>query len=261
MQKKFDLVTYNKDYSLNNKSNKNIIDSIIFVKTLSKSLYLKNIWVIKKHITQMNNILTVYLEIYYTTAKTTSFKKRCLDKNTNKKIQNLRELSYLFKNKITLINSKIINANKKIDAKTATFFFKKLKKFVKLIFIRKFFLFLDLIKILSLFNKSNFSVELLLKIISITFKYISKKAHNRFLIFLDFLFNLLIEKEYINIRGIKFSIAGRLQGKMRKSKKCITKGSISKQSFLHPIFFSKNHVHTILGSFGLKIWVSFKNNL
>lgn len=60
-----------------------------------------------------------------------------------------------------------------------------------------------------------------------------------------------------SIKGLKLVISGKLKGKPRSSSTLLLVGNISSQTLDSKIDFSKTHVYTIYGVFGLKLWVSY----
>jgi small subunit ribosomal protein S3 len=70
---------------------------------------------------------------------------------------------------------------------------------------------------------------------------------------------LLNIKNTLNILGMKFSINGKLKGKPRSSTNFIKEGNLPLQSFNKEIDFAKIHSYTLMGAFGLKLWVLKKN--
>lgn len=59
--------------------------------------------------------------------------------------------------------------------------------------------------------------------------------------------------DYTNkIKGLKFSIKGKLKGKPRKKKLQILVGNVPCQQIKHPVDFAKTHVYNRYGAFGLK---------
>ena len=126
-------------------------------------------------------------------------------------------------------------------------------------FSRRFSFFLDFIKILSLFSTSQISAQIFLLFLQKIFKNLTKKTHNQFLSFLKTCFTLLIYglKSTNSIKGIKLLINGKLKGKPRSDSTLILVGNVSNQTLDSKIDFSKIHVYTVYGVFGLKLWVSY----
>ena len=144
-------------------------------------------------------------------------------------------------------------------------FYRNFKRFVGVLFNRRFNLFIDFLKINSLFLKSKISSRLYLFILGQIFRILPKSKHGRFLLFLKVLFKNLIDiskysknKDVISILGIKLLISGRLKGKPRSGTSCIQVGSVPSQSIEQNVDFSKIHVYTLYGAFGFKIWVHKK---
>ena len=82
--------------------------------------------------------------------------------------------------------------------------------------------------------------------------------HNRFLIFISFIFKMFLNEKDTPFLGMKFCLKGRISGKMRKSVKIIQQGDLSLQKYNQSTYFSKEHVYTSLGAFGLKLWITLK---
>lgn len=142
-----------------------------------------------------------------------------------------------------------------------TFLYHKTKRFVSVIFARRFNLYIDFLKVTALLCQSKLSSTQYVYLLAQIFKSLPKRSHTRFLFFLKLLFKaLIIELPMLGfdlkaINGIKFAISGKLQGKPRATFSCIQEGSIPVQSFNADIDFAKTHAYTLLGAFGLKIWI------
>ena len=57
------------------------------------------------------------------------------------------------------------------------------------------------------------------------------------------------------LKGIKFTISGKLKGKQRSNWSSFTLGRVPIQSLNTQIDFAKAHCYTLTGVFGLKLWV------
>jgi hypothetical protein len=110
------------------------------------------------------------------------------------------------------------------------------------------------LKITALFINNYVNLDFFLYLLSQIFRVLAKKNHNKFIVFLKFLFKLILFNNKA-IKGFKFIINGRISGKPRASSFTIQEGSLPNQSLDKNIHFAKSHVYTILGSFGFKIWV------
>jgi hypothetical protein len=255
-----DILSYN---------SKNGIQILLFLKNFEFLLKKKNVWISKKSLNFSGNCCYFNLVLFYCSRKISFFRRKGLVLKQKKnftlslKKKSLNKMFNVF-NKLrqNLFCISTINSNKLINKEISLFIYLKTKRFVNLIFARRFNLFIDFIKITSLFLENKVSSSFYLHLLSQIFKSLSKKLHNRFIFFLKYIFHLLIidinnEKKKIvsNIKGIKFIINGKLSGKPRASSYCIQEGSIPNQSIDKNIVFAKQHTYTLLGAFGLKIWV------
>jgi hypothetical protein len=96
------------------------------------------------------------------------------------------------------------------------------------------------------------------------FKYLRKRNHGKFLVFIKEVFNVFISHFNNNevsdkkrkFKGTKLIIKGRLKGKTMSSKTIIQLGNIPMQTLSIPIEFACVHTFTQqFGVFGFKIWV------
>lgn len=229
----------------------------------------KNVLVTKKELNLSANLINLNVTVFYDNVKLSKYKKRVQKIYSKSKSlsSNCYNISQLFTNRLTffgtnlaLINLKILNAE--VDKGLVKDFYQRTAKFVNILFQRKFNLFIDFLKIASLFYDKKIQALIFLKILGQIFKVLPKKKHNRFLFFLKHIFQMLAEVHTSKsipvqnqIRGVKFIISGKLQGKTRGSSSCIQIGSVPIQSIEKNIEFSKLHVHTLYGVFGFKIWV------
>ena len=99
-------------------------------------------------------------------------------------------------------------------------------------------------------------------ILSLIFRSLSKKIHSRFLFFIKNVFKILIfdlkavdVPDKLSILGLKFAINGKLKGKPRSSVNFIKEGNLPLQTLNKSIDFSRIHSYTLMGVFGLKLWV------
>jgi hypothetical protein len=61
-------------------------------------------------------------------------------------------------------------------------------------------------------------------------------------------------KKKVNVKGIKITLKGRINGSRRKRLHTITKGSTSTQSFSNEISYNAVDFPTIFGMLGIKVW-------
>lgn len=100
-----------------------------------------------------------------------------------------------------------------------------------------------------------FKASILNFYINILIKEIKDKKHINVIKLLFDNIKVLFEQQMIPIAGIKFQIAGRLNGKLRKSRFGYNIGSIKLMSFLTLCNYSCDFVYTQYGSFSLKLWL------
>ena len=238
-----------------------------FLQSFERLLYLKGVWITKSTLSNTTNLVTLNLVLFFTSKKIQSLKRKKFKKKIKifqEKIfffisQKLRFYFKFFRNNIFYFYIK--NLNKKINKKLIIIIYKKIKFFFKSFFMRRLNLYIDFIKIVGLLYQNLIDSKIFLLAIGLIFKNIFKRVHLRFCSFLEDLFNFIIYevpkkiRKSSNILGIKFSISGRLQGKARATYQCIQKGCVPLQSFSKNIEFSKMHIYTFLGAFGLKIWL------
>ena len=152
-----------------------------------------------------------------------------------------------------MINIKNINAfinNANLDE-----FFDTFKKFNSTLFARGYNLFLDFVKLTTLLNDKQINADTYLLALGLIFKNLNKKKHSTFIQFIKIACDSLIEKKII--KGIKFSISGRILGKTRASCVKIERGAIALNTIDSNNQFAKAHIYTIYGAYGLKLWISY----
>jgi hypothetical protein len=261
-----------KTHSLNNLSSntRNFVKFFNFIKFFEFLLLKKNVLIVKKTINFDSNSLYLNLFFYYKSIKSSFYKRKYLMKSSknidcivlqNNKLKNLFKKSFKHLGFCSILfNIKNININ--VNKKLVSFFYQKLKKFINNIFIRRFNLFIDFIKINSLYVQGLVSINSYLYIFSLIFRSLSKKIHSRFLFFIKNVFKILIfdlktvdVPNKLTILGLKFAINGKLKGKPRSSVNFIKEGNLPLQTLNKSIDFSRIHSYTLMGVFGLKLWV------
>jgi hypothetical protein len=272
MGQKSNLITlrkFKKNLNLLSYETKNFVQVLKFLRFFEYLLMNKGVWVINKTINYVSNKLYLNLSLFYRSAKTTKYKKKGYIKNqVNKRLTQLKNKSLLnlFDKHFTFFNQNLFilsinNLNTSVNSKVISFFYHKTKKFVNIIFARRFNLYIDFLKITSLLCQNKLNSEQYIYLLAQIFKSLPKRAHTRFLFFIKLLFKIIINEfpllglDYSFIKGIKFVIHGKLQGKPRATFNCIQEGCIPIQSFGQNVDFAKIHSYTLLGAFGLKIWI------
>ena len=191
-------------------------------------------------------------------------------------------LSTLYKLNSYLVKVRVLNKALKRSTRRrlANSLFLKTKKFSNNLFARRRTLYLDFLYLTSLFVHSKITTKLFLNLLGTIFRRLSKKIHQKFVYFIKIVFNFLLkihssyEKLPANllnkkklrslsslthqILGVKFRVSGRFRAKDRAASKLVVLGNIPTSSLGKDVDFSACHVHTIYGTFGLKIWVHKK---
>jgi len=94
--------------------------------------------------------------------------------------------------------------------------------------------------------------------VSFYFKLLLKtRKLARFLNFVSALITLIVSSKGTSVKGIKIQIKGRLNGAPRTKIRVIEAGSLSTQSISCLSSYHFMPIHTSLGSFSLKTWVSY----
>lgn len=152
------------------------------------------------------------------------------------------------------LNIKILNKFRFLS------FFKYLKKkfrsFLNSLFTRRYALYIDFIRLTSLYQKSRINLSSYLYVIGEIFHRLLKKKHSKFLDFIKkfFKFVILQYKKSTKIIGIKFKITGKIKGKLRARSTTIKIGSVPISTESKDVNFSHISVYTMYGVFGLKFW-------
>ena len=210
--------------------------------------------------------LIINLFIYYNFLKLILLRKKTKLGNLNINKFNVITKNSLFPKKIIELNKlnnatlNFVNLNKKINNQKSLTLYKAIKKSIFVLLKKKRYLLLDFIRATILLIEAKISVKIFAIFIGQIFASLTKKSHNRFFLILKALFKViisdtLIPNDILKIEGIKLTIGGRLRGKTRADVRSITVGTVPLQSASKHIEYFKQHVFTIYGAFGLKIWV------
>jgi hypothetical protein len=103
-------------------------------------------------------------------------------------------------------------------------------------------------------NSSRFLVSFLVLKLKII------KNQNKILVYLKLILSELIKKDIFKVNGVKFIINGRFNKSPRSRKKDIVLGSIPLQSISAEIDYFQSPVFTLVGTFGVKLWICRKIN-
>lgn len=176
----------------------------------------------------------------------------------NKKKYNVVKniFKHLVKNELVILKLKLLN--KKIDRKITPILLDGLTSFKRQLFSRRFNLFFDFVKLSSLFIKREINLNAYTTILGTIFKFLPKRSHGKFFNFTKKLLNKLISLPQTKIKGIKVMINGKLKGKLRSSSFALSVGKIESQKISAKMEFSRVHINTLYGCFGLKMWANYK---
>lgn len=270
MGQKSNLITLRNAFvsgSLTSLDNRWLAYIMYFVTFFRKMLLKKNVIVSNITLNFKGNVCFLTLDIFFSAKKLNVLKKRTYLKgvSSSKNSTFNRFASFLsgnfFFKKVSFFFFKIKTLNLLIDRtyKKNAFLlvYQTIKGYKNILFLRKYTLYVDFIKITSLLLDLKINCNVYLYFLAQIFKSITKKKHSKFVFFINQLFfNIIYKNSQSKIKGIKFEIRGKLKGKTRKSATKVMLGKIQNSSFSSNIHFSKIHVYTIYGAFGFKIWLN-----
>jgi hypothetical protein len=251
-----------KSVAFTNYEVKNFVYGLKFLNNFERSLNKKGFLVLNKSLSFGPTTVFLNFNTFYKTKKISDYRYTKLKFFKKKNIFLLKRLSlqqvlvknfYFLKKSLFLIN--IVNLNRFLQRKTLVFMYFSLKSFLNVLFIRRFNLFIDFLKISSLFLNAQIDSTVYIKLLGQVFCLLQKKSHTRFIFFLKVLFSTFLNNKINPIKGVKFIINGKIQGKLRASSTRILVGSVPIQTITADIEFSKSHVYTRYGAFGFKMWV------
>lgn len=245
---------YNLDLASHSLNDTNIVSNLQNEDNLNQLLRKKGILVASISLNYSANVLYINLNVFFCLSKLLLYKRRANLKSlkTSKKAVSNFLNKLLKKQRVTNSIIKIKNLNGFINKKFSFYFFRKLRSH-KFLFIRRFRLWIDFLKVLSLYSSNHVDSLFLLKILGDIFKKLNKRSHNKFFTFISAFFNFLIKKKVI--KGFRFLMNGKLAGKPRSKSKFVCEGLLPTQSIAKRVSYSKLHVYTILGVFGVKLWI------
>jgi hypothetical protein len=269
MGQKANLLTLRKKKEFNfiNIRNKDFLYTNNFLCNLKKLFDQKKIFLANSALNILGNQTHFVLDLFFRTAKLNRFKRKILffkKINQTKTIVKSNIFSKLYLKTLNRLKTNLIiinvnNLNKYYNKKIFLKLFFKFKRFHNALFPRRFNFFIDFLKITILFIYSKINLRFYTEIIGQIFKILPKRRHNFFFLFVEQFFKELIYEikltNNLNLKGVKFMLSGRIQAKPRAKFKYFQLGKIPMQSINSNIDFSKLHVYTIYGVFGLKIWI------
>lgn len=271
MSKKANLITLRKKQNylkLIDTTQQTYIKNLNFLKIFIYFLQKKGIWATSTFLNLTKNACKFYINIFFTSKKIRFYKSKIkIQKLNEKQPLKLKKINIFFNNflKKNICFFNITNLNNNINKQFLLNLNSKIKKYKTILFQRRFNLYYDTLKIITLFSQKLIHTSYLLFTLSSIFKYLSKKLHGKFITFLESVIYSLINNPFPedrraknslgNLTGIKFRISGKIKGKMRASSHLITYGKIPNQSISANIEYSMIHTFTRYGTFGMKAWI------
>lgn len=265
--KKVPLINKNSinDVNIISFNNKQIINFINYYNYLKQALKLKNVYIDTISFSQLNKNITITITLYFNALRLLLLKKKVNFKNIKTNYSHFSKnyiipKHFLKYNKLNSLTLNCININKQINIQKSLTLYAILKNSISSLLKKKRYLLIDFIRIITLLIENKISAKLFSLSIGQIFATLSKKSHNRFFLILKKIFKTIIldnkiPKSMSKIEGIKFKISGRIRGKTRADTRNITVGSVPLQTDAKHIEFFKQHVYTVYGAFGLKLWV------
>ena len=259
--------------NLQTQNSKFFLYGYVFIETLKKVLFRKNIILLNFTTNFIGNIYVLNFQVFFKTAKIFFLKKKKFQKkvvvlkntHTHKAFSRIlfKTLQFL-KINLFIFSIKILNKELKLkkNKMLLKLFFMKSKPFLNILFQRRFTFFFDFLKNIVLLMQGLMNANAFLQTLSHLFKYLHKRMHTRFFVFFNLISNLILNygryekiKFKSEIKGLKLLIKGKIQGKMRANSKYLQEGKIPTQSFNKHVDISKQNVCTLYGVFGLTLWI------
>lgn len=256
---------YINDVTILSFNKKQTINLINYYNYFKQALRLKNVYIDNASFSILNKQTFITVNLYFSALKLALLKKKATFKSS-KTNYNLSTKSpiiskqFLKANQINNCILKITNINKQINVSKSLTLYNTLKSSISNLLKKKRYLLIDFIRITTLLIENKISGKLFAAFIGQIFAILSKKSHNRFFLILKKIFKTIIldtklPENTAKIQGIKFKISGRIRGKTRADTRIITVGTVALQSESKHIEYFKQHIYTLHGAFGLKLWI------
>jgi len=229
---------------------------------LKQSFRLKHIYIDFCDIKTNYNTTTFLFSIYFGTLYLNKIKKRSKNSLLNNKKSNIKVIpnNFLKLNKCNNIFLQFNNLNNFLDNKKASYLYQQIKNNIQSLLKKRRYIIIDFIRLTTLLIDNKINVKLFATMINQLFSNLSKKNHNRFFLLIKKVFKIIINDNQLaaknQIKGIKLKIAGRIRGKTRSDTRNIVVGTVPLQAHTNNLEFYKQHIFTVYGTFGLKIWIS-----
>ena len=248
-------------------SPKEFTNSLTFMNTLKRSFEKKGVFVTYTNFNIIGKTSYLTMHLFYRTKILTKFRKKRarylkikilkfkrLKAKKNNAIANL--IKKTFNTNAVVVKTSLINLY--LKKKPLLYIYHKAKKYNKKLFSRRYTLYMDFMKLTRLFTIKKINVKAYLITLASVFKALHKKSHGLFFIFLKMIIYRLIRDEKSRILGVKVIVNGKLKGKQRSSSKTISVGKLGTQTISADMHFSRIHLFTLYGAYGIKFWVNYK---
>jgi len=246
---------------------KELVNSLLFNELLRRSFEKKGVFITYNNFNLVKNTSFLTMHLFYRTKKLLKLKKirsrfvyiknlkdRKLKAKNNNIIATL--LKNTFKTETAIVKTSLINLHLKKEP--LFHIYNKVKQFKRSLFARRYTFFMDFIKLTRLFTIKKINVEAYLSSLATIFKGLHKRAHGAFFIFLRIMLHRITKDENSRVLGAKVIVSGKLKGKDRAKWQTTIVGKIASQIISADVHFSKTHLYTLYGSYGIKFWVNYK---
>lgn len=269
MGQKSNLITVRKIESvltIIEENSKSFINVFEFFRTFNLFLQHRKIWVFKTCLNSITNACNISFDLFYLTIKCLKYKRKMKSRrnilkkasNKNKKFLN-KFFSLFFRNyKKNFYNFSFIVLNTKVNIDTLSEVYFKTRAFIKTLFQRRYHLYLDFVKVFVLVCHGLVHVSALLFVLSNILRFLTKHSHGKFIELLKAIFIDIDSIAETTIKGLKFTINGKLKGQTRASSYSILTGPVVRQSLGKKVEFGIIHTSTRIGVFGMRLWLNRK---
>lgn len=248
-------------------SSKQYLRGFFFINSLNQALKRKDMlltnYSIKNNLLSNFFFLQVYIQnrklINIRRLKTYNQKIGIINKKKLNKLNNFFNNSLwskIFKTNLTIVKLQFLN--KFVDKNFRSILLFQSKRYLNKLFRRKFFLFKDFLNLSSLLLQHKISAEIFVSFLALLFSKMSKYQHSQFFILIKNLFESLTTWPSSKIKGMRLVINGRIRGQLRSSTMILEHGRVGNQTMNNCVEYAKSTAFTIYGTYGFKLWVSFK---
>jgi len=220
-------------------------DIFFLSKVIERSIVKKGVSVSYVNVVRQNNTFSIYFDLFYRTQCVSNYR---FNLRRQKIFKNFLSL-FWFRKAYANIHIVCLNVFLEDNILQKSNFI--VERLAGSLFVRRYNLLVDIIKVVALLMCNKCSAMMFLTFLGYLFRFLPKNKHNKFLFFVKGLLIALVSHSYL--KGGRFEIGGRLLGKPRANKAKLFAGSVPLQSLSSNIEFSKIHVYTLYGAFGLKL--------